>query len=200
MSADIEFYFDFSSPYGYLASFLIDDLAARHGRNVNWRPMMLGIAMKQTGSQPLVAIPIKGDYSRHDIERTARRLNIPFVFPEPFPIMTLAAARAFYWISGDDPVRGRTFAKAAYQTYFGEGQDISMPATVVEIAGQLGVDREMLLSGLKEPALKERLKTETNAAVERGVFGSPFFIIDGEPFWGADRLRDIERWLDTGGW
>ena len=157
MSADIEFYFDFSSPYGYLASFLIDDLAARHGRNVNWRPMMLGIAMKQTGSQPLVAIPIKGDYSRHDIERTARRLKIPFVFPDPFPIMTLAAARAFYWISGDDPVRGRTFAKAAYQTYFGEGQDISTPATVVEIAGQLGVDRELLLSGLNSPLTKSSL-------------------------------------------
>lgn len=200
MSADIEFYFDFSSPYGYLASFLIDDLAARHGRGVVWRPMMLGIAMKQTGSQPLVAIPIKGDYSRHDLERTARRLNIPFVFPDPFPIMALAAARAFYWISDDDPVQGRTFAKAAFQTYFGEGHDISTPAAVAEVAAEFGVDRDALLSALKEPALKERLKTETNAAVERGVFGSPFIYVDGEPFWGADRLRDVERWLDTGGW
>jgi 2-hydroxychromene-2-carboxylate isomerase len=200
MSADIEFYFDFSSPYGYLASFLIDDLAARHGRGVDWRPMMLGIAMKQTGSQPLVAIPIKGDYSRHDLERTARRLNIPFVIPEPFPIMALAAARAFYWISDDDPVRARTFAKAAFQTYFGEGRDISTPATVAEVAAEFGVDRDALLSALKETALKDRLKTETNAAVERGVFGSPFIFVDGEPFWGADRLRDVERWLDTGGW
>ncbi len=200
MSADIEFYFDFSSPYGYLASFLIDDLAARHARGVEWRPMMLGIAMKQTGSRPLVEIPIKGDYSRHDLERTARRLNIPFMVPKPFPIMTLAAARAYYWISDNDPVRGRTFAKAAFQTYFGEGRDISTPATVAEIAAPLGVDGEALLSALKVPAVKDRLKSETNAAVERGVFGSPFMFIDGEPFWGADRLRDVERWLDTGGW
>ena len=200
MSTDVEFYFDFSSPYGYLASCLIDDLAMRYGRGVAWRPMMLGIAMKQTGSQPLVHIPLKGDYSHHDLARTARRLDIPFTTPEQFPIMTLAASRAFYWIDDDDSGQSRRFAKAAFQTIFGEGRDISLPAAVADVAEPLGVDREALLLALKDPAVKDRLKMETNTAVERGVFGSPFIFVDGEPFWGADRLSDVERWLDTGGW
>lgn len=200
MSTDIEFYFDFSSPYGYLASCQIDDLALRYGRGVIWRPMMLGIAMKQTGSQPLVQIPLKGDYSHHDLVRTARRLDTPFMIPKQFPIMALAASRAFYWIDDDDPEQSRSFAKAAFRTFFGEGRDISLPEAVADIAGPFGVDRKALLQALKDPLVKDRLKTETNRAVERGVFGSPFIFVDGEPFWGADRLRDVERWLDTGGW
>ncbi len=200
MSTDIEFYFDFSSPYGYLASCQIDDLALRYGRGVSWRPMMLGIAMKQTGSQPLVHIPLKGDYSRHDLARTARKLDIPFVIPEQFPIMALAASRAFYWIDDEDHERSCNFAKAAFRTFFGEGRDISQPAAIADIAEPLGVDRDALLRALTDPAVKDRLKTETDTAVERGVFGSPFIFVDGEPFWGADRISDVGRWLDAGGW
>ena len=98
------------------------------------------------------------------------------------------------------PERSRSFAKAAFRTFFGDGRDISLPTTVADVAEPLGVDREALLLALKDPAVKDRLKTETNAAVERGVFGSPFIFVDGEPFWGADRLSDVERWLDSGGW
>ena len=200
MSFDVEFYFDFSSPYGYLASCQIDDLALRYGRGVNWRPMMLGIAMKQTGGQPLLHIPLKGEYSTHDLARTARRLDIPFTIPEQFPINSLAASRAFYWIDDNYPERSRNFAKAAFRMFFGEGSDISMPMVVADIAESLGVDRKALMLGLMDSDVKNRLRMETNIAVERGVFGSPFILVDGEPFWGADRLNDLEHWLDVGGW
>src|SRR5215470_16185085 len=98
MAAPIDFYFDFSSPYGYLASEKIEALAAKHGRGVNWRPMMLGVVFKQTGAVPLLQIPIKGEYSRRDMERSARFHGIPgFRVPSKFPIPSQAPARIVLW-------------------------------------------------------------------------------------------------------
>ena len=198
MSADVDFYFDFSSPYGYIASRLIDDLALRYGRGVEWHPIMLGAAMKKTGSQPLVHIPIKGDYVRHDLLRTARHLDIPFLIPEPFPIKTLAAARAFYWFKRDNVRLAHSFAKDIFYAYFGEGQDVSLPEVVANIASPLGIDGDTLKAAIVDPTIKELLKNKTDAAIGKGVFGSPFICVDGESFWGADRLRDIEEWLNNG--
>jgi len=96
MKAPLDFYFDFSSPYGYLASHKIDALAARHGRGVTWRPILLGAAFKASGVQPLVNVPLKGEYSKHDFLRSARFHNVPFRAPDPFPVSTVSACRAFY--------------------------------------------------------------------------------------------------------
>jgi 2-hydroxychromene-2-carboxylate isomerase len=200
MPAPIEFYFDFSSPYGYLASTRVDAIAARHGREVAWRPFLLGIAFKQTGQAPLVEQPIRGDYHRHDFPRSARRLGVPFTMPDGFPFLSLAAARAFYWLNDSDPVKARALAKAVYHAAFGEGRNVTPAETVAELAAPLGVDRTALLAAVNDPAVKERLKTETEAAIARGVFGSPFVFVDGEPFWGSDRLDQVEEWLATGGW
>ncbi len=99
----IEFYFDFSSPYGYLASYRIDAIAAEAGRTVTWRPYLLGVAFKATGQTPLVSQPIRGTYALRDMERSARKLKVPLVLPEGFPMATMAAGRAFYWLEGRDP-------------------------------------------------------------------------------------------------
>jgi 2-hydroxychromene-2-carboxylate isomerase len=196
----IEFYFDFSSPYGYLATGFIERTAAEHGRSVLWRPMMLGAAMKETGNRPLKDQPIKWEYAQHDVPRLARWLEMPFVLPEPFPIPTLAAARAFYWLDDRDPALAKRFARACYAAYFGEGRDIRAKEAVADIAASLGVDRDELLAAVDNEAVKQRLKDETQAAVDRGVFGSPYFIVDGEPFWGVDRVWLIAEWLERGGW
>lgn len=182
MAAPIEFYFDFSSPYGYFASTRIDGLAARHGRTVNWHPILLGAVFKVTGGQPLPSLPLKGDYARRDIERCARLLGIPFRVPSRFPVATQAPARA------------------VYRAYFVEDRDIASPEVTADIAAALGVAREPLLAALDDPAVKEKLKRETDTAMERGVFGSPFLIVDGEPFWGMDRFEQAEKWMATGGW
>jgi 2-hydroxychromene-2-carboxylate isomerase len=94
--AAIDFYFDFSSPYGYIAAAKIDALAAKHGRGVNWRPMLLGAAMKVTGGAPLPQIPLKGVYAKRDFVRSAQFHGVPFRIPSSFPISTIAAVRAFY--------------------------------------------------------------------------------------------------------
>ena len=200
MSAPIEFYFDFSSPYGYLAAECIDALAARHDRDVAWRPYLMGVAMKVTGSSPLVDRPLMGAYSRHDMVRSARRLRVPLRFPEPFPIATIAACRAVYWTEAVDAGAARPLARALYRAYFVDGRNISDPDVVADVAAGAGTDRDALLAGIQEPPVKERLKEVTDGAVERGIFGSPFFMVDGEPFWGHDRMDEVERWIETGGW
>lgn len=196
MAAAIDFYFDFSSPYGYLASTRIDELAARHGRSVAWRPFLLGVAFKLTGQRALIEQPIRGPYHERDFARSARLLGVPFVRPAKFPFFGLAASRAFYWL--DDGGQAKALAKAVYAAAFGEGRDVTPVSTVAEIARPLGI--EGLEQGVESPETKARLREATDEAIARGVFGSPFFVVDGEPFWGHDRLGQVEQWLETGGW
>ena len=200
MTNPIDFYFDFSSPYGYIASTAIDELAARHRREVAWRPILLGAVFKITGGQPLPTIPMKGSYAAHDFARSARLLGIPYKFPSRFPISGTAPSRAFYWLAGRDPAAAKRLAQALYRAYFAEDRDISNPEVTGNVAARVGLDKAEVLKALEEPAVKERLRSEVAAAIERGVFGSPYVIVDGEPFWGADRLDQVERWLATGGW
>lgn len=197
--APIEFWFDFSSPYSYLASERIDELAAKHGRKVKWRPMMLGAAFKASGMPLLVTIPLKGDYSKRDFDRSARYLGIPYTFPPKFPIATLAAARGYYWLHGKDCAKAREFAHAVFRAYWVDSRDISELPVVLDIVGQLGIDRDAFAAAIATPEIKDRLKQETDAAIARGMFGAPYFMVDGEPFWGVDRLPQIDKWLATGG-
>lgn len=200
MPESIDFYFDFSSPYGYFASKCIDELAAKHGRSVIWRPILLGAVFKITGQQPLPTIPLKGSYANHDLARCARLLGLPYKFPTKFPVAGQAPSRAFYWLSDRDPALARKLAQALYHAYFVEDRDISSPEITANVAAKLGAAKDQVLQALGDPAVKQRLATEVEAAIERGVFGSPFFIIDKEPFWGADRLDQVDKWLATGGW
>ena len=200
MTPPIEFYFEFASPYGYLASTQIDDLAARHEREVRWHPIMLGAAFKATGARPLTDTPLKGPYLRHDAPRFARLLGVPFTEPPVMPANSLAASRACIWLESDDPALARRLAKAVFHAHWGLGRDIGAPDQVADIAAPLGIERAALLAAVADPAIKERLKEATAAAIDRGVFGSPSVFVDSEAFWGADRLPQVEAWLARGGW
>lgn len=195
----VEFRFDFSSPYSYLASECIDALAAKYGRKVRWRPIMMGPIFKSIGSRPIVDVPLKGDYSRRDFDRSARFLGVPYALPAKFPVPTLAAARGYYWLHGQDCAKAREFAHAVFRAYWVDGRDISEVPTVLDIAGALGIDRDAYAAAIASQEFKDRLKQETDAAIALGVFGVPYIMVDGEPFWGADRLPQIEKWLATGG-
>ena len=198
--SDIRFYFDFSSPYSYLASERIDDLAAKYRRKVKWRPVMLGAAIKATSGLPLLlSVPLKGEYSKRDIERSARFMDVPYKFPPKFPLATLVAARGYYWLHGQDCGKAREFAHAVFRAYWVDGRDIGELPVVLEVANGLGIDVNAYTAAIATPEVKDRLKQETDAAVARGMFGAPYFMVDGEPFWGADRLPQIDKWLATGG-
>ncbi len=199
MPGPLEFWFDFSSPYSYLAAEKIDALAAMYQRAVHWHPILLGAVFQKTNAVPLVQLPLKGEYSLRDFARSARFLDLPFAMPEKFPLPTQSAARAYYWISERDMNTAHTFARAVFRAFFVVGRDISDLAVVLDIAARMDIDSDALSQAVATPEIKERLRRETEMALAQGMFGAPFFMVDKEPFWGVDRLPQIEQWLATGG-
>ena len=201
MSQAIEFYFDFSSPYGYLGSERIEALAARHNRAVEWHPILLGVVFRQTGGIPLTQVPIKGDYSRRDFPRSAKFHGVEgFRMPSRFPIPSQAPARIVLWSKAHDPSHTAGVIHALYRAFFNEDVDISNPDAAASIAARAGVDATAARAAVDDPAVKDALKVENERALGLGVFGSPFTVVDGEPFWGVDRFDQVDRWLATGGW
>jgi 2-hydroxychromene-2-carboxylate isomerase len=142
MPEPIDFYFDFSSPYGYLASEKIDELAARHGREVRWRPILLGVVFKHTGAAPLTMVPLKGEYSIHDFSRSARFLGVSYTHPVNFPLATQHAARAYYWLHDQDYAQAcelaRAFAQAVFRALYVDGRDVSSLDVVLELGSAAG--------------------------------------------------------------
>jgi 2-hydroxychromene-2-carboxylate isomerase len=201
VSAPIDFYFDFSSPYGFLASEKIEALAQRHGREVSWRPMLLGVVFKQTGAAPLTQVPLKGPYSRRDMARSARFHGIDgFRMPSTFPISTQAPARIVLWLQSTDPAMATKVVHAEYRAFFVDDVDISGPDNAVSVAARCGIDAVAVRAAIDDQEIKDALRRSNDQAIAAGVFGSPFIVVDGEPFWGLDRLDQVERWLATGGW
>jgi 2-hydroxychromene-2-carboxylate isomerase len=199
MPAPIDFYFDFASPYGYIASHKIDALAAKHGRTAVWRPFLLGAAFKITGGSAPVSFPMKGDYFIRDFARSARFHGVPFKYPSKFPISSVAPTRAFYWLNAKDPQQAKRLAAALYHAYMVEDIDVSDAENTIAVAAKSGWSADEVRAGINDPAVKELTKNEVEKAIKAGAFGSPYIVVDGEAFWGADRFDQAERWLAAGG-
>jgi 2-hydroxychromene-2-carboxylate isomerase len=199
MPAPIDFYFDFASPYGYIASHKIDALAAKHGREAMWRPFLLGAAFKITGGTAPVLLPMKGEYFIRDFARSARYHGVPFRYPSKFPITSVAPTRAFYWMNAKDPKRAKQLAAALYHAYMVEDVDISDAESTIAVAAKAGLNADEVRAGINDQAVKDLTRGEVEKAIKAGAFGSPYIVVDGEAFWGADRLDQVERWLATGG-
>ena len=199
MPAAIDFYFEFSSPYAYFAAERIEALAQRHGRTVDWHPLLLGVIFKSTGASPPTQVPLKRDYVKRDWERIARLTGIPFKMPSVFPIASQNPARAVLFLARSNEQAAKDLTLALYRAYYVDGQNIGEAEVVCGVAQGLGLDAAVLAEGMSDPAVKDQLKHEVGAAEARGVFGSPFVIVDGEPFWGFDRFDMLEDWLERGG-
>jgi 2-hydroxychromene-2-carboxylate isomerase len=194
----LDFYFDFSSPYSYIASEWIEALAARHGRTVVWHAILLGATFQVTDIKSPVSYPLKREYSMLDFERSARFAGVPLNMPAKFPIATQNAARVFWWLDESEPAKARDWARHCLRAYFARGVDLSDASALRALAIEFGVDGEQAQAAWSDPQWKSALKSANDAAIALGVFGAPYFIIDGEPFWGNDRRPMIERWLEKG--
>ncbi|MEZ5922867.1 MAG: 2-hydroxychromene-2-carboxylate isomerase [Hyphomicrobiaceae bacterium] len=201
MTEPIAFYFDFISPYAYLGSVGIERIAERHGREVDWRPMLLGISMfKVMGLKAVPDTPLKGAYADHDWPRFARFLGIPHAPDAKTQFAPLPAARAFTWVKDRDPALAKRLAQAIFQAHWGEGRDMGTPEAVAGEAETLGLPAADVLAAIADEAVKQRLRAHVETSLMAGVFGAPTFIVGAEMFWGADRLDQVERWVATGGW
>ena len=201
-AAPLDFYFDFISPFGYFGSLRVETLAAKYGRTVEWHAMLLGVSvMKVMGLKPLLETPLKGPYSVRDAARYARmhglKLERPFDSPQMDP---RACAQAFYWCKAHRPGEEAPLAAALLDAYWAEGRELASPEAVADVAAAEGFDRAEVRAAIGSDESRALLRKAVERSLERGIFGSPTLVIDGEPFWGVQSLELAERWLATGGW
>jgi 2-hydroxychromene-2-carboxylate isomerase len=199
MTQAIQFYFDFSSPYSYIANSWVDALAEQHGRTVQRHAILLGATFQAAELKSPISHPIKGSYSAHDFGRSARFHGVPYQMPKVFPIPTQNAARVFWWLADTrGPQAASAWATAGLQAVFARGLPLHETPTLRALAAEQGLGADEAESVWNDTAWKARLKQANDDAIAAGVFGAPFFIIDGEPFWGNDRQPQMQRWLAGG--
>jgi 2-hydroxychromene-2-carboxylate isomerase len=164
--------------------------------------MLIGISvLKVMGLPPIASLPLKGDYLQLDLARYLRRHKLTLARKrEQPPSKPIAAGRAFHWIDQRDQALAKKAAKAILNDYWREGRDISSPDVVITIARGVGVDAEAMRQGFVNGEADRLLRAAVDRSLERGVFGSPFFIVDGEPFFGLEKMELLEEWLASGGW
>jgi 2-hydroxychromene-2-carboxylate isomerase len=191
----VDFWFDFGSTYSYPAAMRISALAEQANVRVRFRPFLLGPIFKAQGwsTSPFNLFPAKGRHMWRDLERLCAELALPFRRPDPFPQNGLLAARVA--LAGFDPGWGEDFCRAVFRAQFGEGRPIDDAGVIGDLLAGLQVDPQPVLAAAKSDAIKARLRAQTEEAQQLGLFGAPSFTtIDGELFWGNDRLEQALKW------
>jgi 2-hydroxychromene-2-carboxylate isomerase len=192
MARRLEFFFDYTSPFSYLADTQLPGIARRTGARIAYRPMFLGGVMHETG-QPPAALPARAKYMPKDIRRWVSRYGIEFTFNPSFPLQTLSALRAAY-AAQDAGVFDRYHA-ALFHAAWAKPRNLSDPDVLRGVIAEAGLDADALLAAAATQPLKARLKTATAEAVARGAFGAPTFFVGDEMFFGNDRLEFVEAAL-----
>lgn len=199
MAKPVTFWFEFASPYSYLSAMRVDAEAQSRGVEVLWKPFLLGPIFQAQGwdTSPFSIYPAKGQNMWRDMERRAEKFGLPFHRPAPddpraFPQHSVLAARAA--IAALQEPWGRDFCRRVYQAEFVQGLDISDPNVIgdcIDLAG--GVDQTYLHMAHSNTQ-RATLRRHVEQAQALGIFGAPTFSVDGELFWGDDRLEDALDW------
>ena len=200
MAEPILFISEFSSPYAYIAAHMVDDVAKKHGRKVDWLPISLGHLWKAIGHDSQAAPPRKMQYAMQDWTRCARLMDLPIVTkPDSFPANPKVPLRVFYHLKAGDPDKAEAFARAVFDRFWGEGKPISDASDLTEIAKGLGIDPADLEVAENDEAAKKAVTDAVAKAESLGAFGTPTFFVDGEMYWGHDRLAALDQTLSAKG-
>lgn len=195
MTQPVEFYFDPVSPYSWLAARQIDRVEAA-GAAVEFRPVLFAGMLAAHGNKGPAEMPAKRAYTMRDVLRTAARLGLPVQGPPTHPFNPLRALRIC--IALDDAGARRRFGLALMDGAWARGLDIAADAVLSALAQECALDGRGLLARANDADVKQRLIDATNAAIAAGIFGVPTFRVDGEIFWGADRIESL-LWRLQGG-
>lgn len=200
----MSFYFDFNCPYSWIASERVMSIAARHMRDVRWRAIpseMLCHKSAPCGFPPSKT-PGVDVYIQRDLGRLLRLYNLDAV--KPIPISkgaSIALSCGFHWIRQEQGREAaRAYAMAAFRARFRDGRDVADPDVAADIACETGNDRGKFMDAISDPQWQALLGEEVKRVQKDGIFALPFVVVDGEPFWGSDRLDMIDDWLSRGGW
>lgn len=189
----IEFFWDPTSTYSYLAATQIEQVAKDHGARVQWRPFLLGKVFEATGNKAPVMVPAKGRYLFKDASLWAKHYGVPFSMPSKFPINSVLACRAV--LAAAETGADVALSLAILDAYWVKNQDISDGEVIRQIADDIGLDGAQILVETQNPAVKEALKVNTESAIARGAFGAPTFYVDQQMFFGNDRLQLLAAYL-----
>ena len=186
-----DFFYDFVSPYSYLASTRVPDLCRRTGAEARWRPFLLGGVFKAVGITAPIENPAKARHMMADLERWSRRLGVPLRWPATFPVPTILALRCALAAE----VQGKLvpFSQAVFRAVWADGRDVALPETVAALGDEVGLVGKALVAAA--PDFKAALVQQTQEAVERGAFGAPTFFLGSELFLGNDRMDFVEEAL-----
>jgi 2-hydroxychromene-2-carboxylate isomerase len=194
MAKQLEFFFDFGSPYSYLAYKALPGIAAAHGAEIVWRPMLLGGVFKATGNHSPAETPAKGKWLQQDLQRWAERYGVTFNHNPYFPVNTLTLMRG----AAGMQMRGSDFNKyvdAIFDAMWGEPRNLGDPHELADVLSEAGFDADAFQALVNDLEVKEKLKKNTEEAVARGVFGAPTFFVGEEMYWGQDRLEFVAEAL-----
>ena len=197
MAKTLEFYFDVGSPAAYLAWTQMPRLAQQTGASIEYKPMLLGGVFQATSNKSPMEVPAKGRYMQDDLQRFATRYGVPYNHNPHFPINTLMLMRGAIGVQMREPAKLVAYGDAVFRAIWVDGQNMNDPATVGAVLQAAGFDPQALLALTADPEVKERLKTVTQEAVLRGVFGAPTFFVDGHMYWGQDRLDFVKQALEA---
>ncbi|MDZ5789991.1 2-hydroxychromene-2-carboxylate isomerase [Stenotrophomonas maltophilia] len=190
MKAPIEIWFDFASNYSYLSVMRIEEAARQAGRQVQWRPFLLGPIFQAQGwnNSPFVLQKAKGIYVWQDMLRQCRKHGLPWQKPSVFPRVSLLASRVALYGAGQAWIGA--FCRQVMTLNFAEDRDITDPQQINEVLGGLGLDAPAIIAAALSEQNKQALRTQTEQAMARGIFGAPTFFVGEGMFWGDDRLAD----------
>jgi 2-hydroxychromene-2-carboxylate isomerase len=191
MATELEFFFDYGSPFSYLADTQLKGLAERTGALVVYRPMLLGGVFKETGNTSPVAIEAKRKYAMTDLQRWSNHYSIPAPGNPYFPINTIRLMRGAVERAGVFAA----YHRAIFAAFWREGLNLGDAAVVRGTLQRAGLDAERIAAMSEEHAVKDGLRVATEAAVARGAFGAPTFFVGEQMFWGNDRLMFVEQAL-----
>lgn len=193
MPASLDFYFDYGSPTSYLAYTQLPGLAKRTGAQVNYRPILLGGVFQATGNRSPIEVPAKGAYMHKDMAWFARRYGVPFAQNPHFPVNTLALMRGAMYASRENFLT--PYSDAMFKAMWVDGVNMNDPKEIGRVLAAAGLDTQKIVAATQDPAIKEALKSATEEALKRGVFGAPTFFVGGQMHFGQDRLPYVEELL-----
>jgi len=193
----VEFFFDYGSPFSYLADTQLPGIAAQVGASITHRPMLLGAVLKATGNSSPMAVPAKARHMGRELERWTKRYGVPFR-PNPFPFLrnTLRLMRGA--VASRRLGVFERYHPAVFAASWADALDLGDDEVLRSVLRRSGVDADELFRAIDEQSTKDELRRATEIAVERGVFGAPTFFVGDEMFWGNDRLDWVERALGAG--
>jgi len=190
--ADIECFFDCSSPWTYLCFHNLQPMAEELGAQVRWRPILVGGVFNAVNPSVYATranpVPVKARYQLKNLQDWARLAGLRIVFPPTvFPVNSVKAMRGCLLLEPEGKLVA--FARAAFEAYFGEDRDISQDTVLADLCARVGVDAQRFLDGIARPAIKEQLKANTEELIRRGGFGSPTLFVGGDDmYFGNDAL------------